>query len=252
VPGVFISYRKEDTGSWAITVRDYLASRLGERQVFLDVDSIDAGTWRSQIGRALEQCSVVVVLIGRGWSGSTDTQGRKRLLLEDDVHRRELAAALSRPGVTVIPLLIDGARLPRADELPPDLRKLTECQVMDIGAVREVRVAGLRRLSAAVEHLVGHRSQRRRAIATALASGAVALLNIVIVSESVGVAAAFLIASAVLLTASLVSYRRMVRNHSRGIWIALVAVTLSAALLAGSIARLAFRVAPLTPSCSGI
>ena len=41
--GIFISYRKDDTGAWAINLRDHLVRQFGERQVFFDVDSIGPG-----------------------------------------------------------------------------------------------------------------------------------------------------------------------------------------------------------------
>ena len=62
----------------------------------------------------LNGCAVVLVLIGPRWTAATDADGRKRLFLPDDVHRLEVVSALERSGVTVIPVLVDGARLPTA------------------------------------------------------------------------------------------------------------------------------------------
>jgi hypothetical protein len=240
VSGVFISYRKEDTRPWAITLRDHLARAFGERQVFLDVDSMDAGQWRTQIERALDGCSVVVVLIGPRWTTASAADGRKRLFLPDDVHRLEVASALKR-GITVIPVLVDGARLPPAGELPEDVRGLLECQVSEIADTRDARAVSLRRLTHIIDDVLGQRRERRRAAAAALAAGAAGVVNTLVVSESPMVATAFLITAACLGALSFSIYRRMARQHMKGAWVALVAVILSAAIIVGSIVRLAVR-----------
>src|SRR4029453_16423395 len=94
VAGVFISYRRDDTRPWAIALRDQLAQAFGERRVFFDVDSMNAGNWRAQIDQALERSAVVLVVIGPRWTTAADAEGHQRLLLPDDVHRMEVASAL--------------------------------------------------------------------------------------------------------------------------------------------------------------
>lgn len=236
--GVFISYRKEDTRPWAITLRDHLARALGERQVFFDVDSMAAGQWSMQIQRALDRCAVVVVLIGPRWMTATDADGRKRLFLPDDVHRLEVISALGRPDVTVIPVLVDGARLPQADDLPPEVRGILACQASEIGDARDARIASLRRLTRIVDGLSGQRRERRRAVAAASAAVVAGIANTLVVSNSLAVATAFLLASAGLGAWSFVTYRRMARGRMKGAWMALVGVILSAGMIVGSIVRL--------------
>ena len=41
--GVFISYRREDSGGYAGRIYDRLASRLNRKNVFIDVDDIEPG-----------------------------------------------------------------------------------------------------------------------------------------------------------------------------------------------------------------
>ena len=65
--GIFISYRQADAKAWAISLRDDLAKVFGEDQVFLDKDTLQAGNWRDQITHALDQCKVVLVVIGARW-----------------------------------------------------------------------------------------------------------------------------------------------------------------------------------------
>jgi hypothetical protein len=239
VPGVFISYRKEDARAWAIALRDALADTFGERRIFFDVDSMGAGNWRAQIDRALENSSVVLVVIGPRWIAVADAEGRKRLMLPDDVHRIEIASALRRTGITVIPVLVDGARLPASADLPDDLRGLLERQANEIGDARERRVSDIRRLTRAIDEVLGQRGQQLRAAAAAAAIVAVGIVNARVSSNSPLAAIMFLVFAAVIGACSWQIYRRMASDHVKGAWVALVALILSVATLVGSIARLA-------------
>ena len=144
--GIFISYRERDSKGWALSLRDRLVEAFGEEKVFLDKDALRAGKWKDQIEQALGECNIVLVVIGRGWLKATDDQGSQRLMLEDDVHRREIALALSRSDVTVIPVLVDSAMMPKNDELPDDIRDLRQQQtrvISDSAAHRKVDLDGL-------------------------------------------------------------------------------------------------------------
>jgi hypothetical protein len=78
-------------------------------------------------------CSTVVLvaLIGDLWLTVTGQDGRRRLDNPDDFVRLEIEAALAR-GVRVIPILVEGARMPRADELPASLSKLARRQALEL------------------------------------------------------------------------------------------------------------------------
>lgn len=141
--GIFISYRQADAKAWAIALRDDLAKVFGNDRVFLDKDTLRAGNWREQIQRELERCKVVLVVIGPRWLTIADEQNRPRIQLADDVHHQEIAFVLSRSDVTVIPVLVDEAPMPRADQLPPDLRKLPDQQARSIGDTQARRKADL-------------------------------------------------------------------------------------------------------------
>jgi hypothetical protein len=114
---IFISYRRGDAAHYAGRLYDRLSDRLGPEQVFMDVDSIEVGLdFAETIQRALDTCKVLLVLIGPNWL-APDSWGRKRLDDPDDIVRIELESALSRE-ILVVPILIDGARMPAAGELP--------------------------------------------------------------------------------------------------------------------------------------
>jgi hypothetical protein len=141
--GIFISYRQADAKAWAISLRDDLVEVFGDEQVFLDKDTLQAGNWREQIQGALDRCKVMLVVMGPRWLTIADEQNRPRIELADDVHRQEIALALSRSDLTVIPVLVDEAVMPRASQLPEDLRKLADHQARKIGDTQARRKADL-------------------------------------------------------------------------------------------------------------
>jgi hypothetical protein len=141
--GIFISYRQADAKAWAISLRDDLAKVFGEDQVFLDKDALHAGNWRDQINQALDRCAVALIVIGPRWLTIVDAQNRPRIGLPDDVHHQEVALALSRSDVTVIPVLVEDAPMPRAEQLPTDLHSLCNQQAYKIGDTQARRKADL-------------------------------------------------------------------------------------------------------------
>ena len=128
-------------------------------------------------------------------------------------------------------------------ELPDVLRGVLERQVSEIGDARDRRVADMRRLTRMLDELTGHRGKRRRAFTAAAAIVAVGVVNTLITSNSPVVAFAFLAMAACVGAFSWQVYRSMAREHMRGAWVALVALILSAAMLTGSLVRLAARMA---------
>jgi len=133
---IFISYRREETAYPAGWLFDRLAGRYGDGQVFKDVDSIQLGDdFVEVITRAVGLCDVLLVLIGNEWLTITDAHGRRRLDNPDDFVRLEIEAALTR-NVRVIPILVDEARMPRADELPDSLARLVRRQALDLSPAR--------------------------------------------------------------------------------------------------------------------
>ncbi len=153
--GIFISYRQDDTEAWAILLCESLAKVFGEKQVFLDKDTLRAGNWRDQINQALDRCAVVLIVIGPRWLTIVDGQNRPRISLPDDVHHQEVALALSRPDVTVIPVLVDEAAMPRTDQLPTDLRRLCEQQAYKIGDTQARRKADMEVLIQNIQRVSG-------------------------------------------------------------------------------------------------
>ena len=152
--GVFISYRQSDSKGWVDFLRNELAEVFEGDQIFLDRDTLAAGSWREQIEGAVSQCDVTLLVIGRNWLDDTN---RLRLMDPSDVHRNEIAAALRRSGMHVIPVLVDEATMPRAEQLPEDLRPLLECQARFFSSTAAHRDADLKALVADLERVAALR-----------------------------------------------------------------------------------------------
>jgi TIR domain len=124
--GIFISYRHADALPHARLLQVNLLKRFPDRPVFMA--GLDFG---KVISDAVYTCGVMVVLIGCQWATLVDGEGRRRLDDPDDYVRFEVRTALRR-GVRVIPVLVDGARPPRQQELPPDLRRLARLNALEM------------------------------------------------------------------------------------------------------------------------
>lgn len=124
---VFLSYRGDD--AYAVAgIRSSLAARFGSDRLFRDADSMIPGTAYPQaIRAALARCDILVAVIGPRWLSATDGGGRRLVDRPHDWVRLEIAEALRR-GIPLVPVLLDGAALPEAAELPPDVLGLTRRQ----------------------------------------------------------------------------------------------------------------------------
>ena len=136
IGGVFISYRREDSGGYAGRIFDRLTSRLGHDNVFFDVDAIAPGRdFVEVLSERVGKCDALLAIIGKHWVTSADGENRRRLDDPNDFVRIEIEAALKR-NVPVIPVLVDGAAMPRADQLPDGLKALVRRQAIEISLTR--------------------------------------------------------------------------------------------------------------------
>lgn len=132
MPGVniFLSYRRDDSGH-AGRLFDHLCRRF-PGNVFRDVTGIAPGSdFVRELERKLDSCHVLVVVISKTWLNSTNRDGRRRLEDPRDFVRLEVAAGLRRD-VCVVPVLVGGAAMPSAEELPDDLKALATRQAMEV------------------------------------------------------------------------------------------------------------------------
>ena len=123
-PKLFISYRRDDSAGYAGRVHDRLQREFGGNLLFMDVDSIPLGTnFVKVLGEEVAKCDTLLAVIGPGWLDARDEKGNRRLENPDDFVRIEIGTALKRD-IPVIPILPDGTRVPKADQLPDDLKEL--------------------------------------------------------------------------------------------------------------------------------
>lgn len=131
--GIFISYRRQDSQSAAGRLADHLRDHLPEVPIFHDVETIGPGVdFVDAIGSALHACGVLLAIIGPRWLSMTDAAGHRRLDDANDTARLEIATALQRRDVLVIPVLVDGAEMPKAELLPDDLKPLARRNAFEL------------------------------------------------------------------------------------------------------------------------
>jgi hypothetical protein len=129
---IFLSYRREDTKYVAGRLHDRLVDRFGRGNVFMDVVSVEPGVdFGDSVERAVAASDVLIALIGPSWLSITGEGGGTRIDDPEDWVAREVVAALQR-GIRVVPVLVDGAVMPRGPRLPPALRALAQRQAVHL------------------------------------------------------------------------------------------------------------------------
>ncbi len=127
-------------------------------QIFLDVDDIELGLdFAEVINERVAECDIMLVVIGPSWLAACDTASRRRLEDPNDVVRVEIEAALKRD-IRVIPILVDGAEPPRAEDLPESLAPLAYRQATPLS--HESFTSDANQLTAALGRIVGHISDQ--------------------------------------------------------------------------------------------
>ena len=133
---IFINYRRNDSIGTSGRLYDRLAKDFGRKRIFMDVDHIPAGAdFVEFLQSQVAECATLLAIIGPGWLASAFPDGKRRLDSPDDFVRIEIAAALKRD-ILVIPVLLDGARMPTADDLPDDLKSLARRNAVELRNVQ--------------------------------------------------------------------------------------------------------------------
>ena len=132
VARIFINYRREDSTATAGRLHDRLGQSFGRKTLFMDVDHIPPGVdFVTHLNNQVAACDVFLAIIGPNWLNTTNEKGDRRLDAADDFVAIEIAAALAR-NIRVIPVLVDGARMPKVGELPKPLKPLVRRQAIDL------------------------------------------------------------------------------------------------------------------------
>ena len=126
-PSVFISYRRLDSGGSAGRLHGDLEDHLGEGRVFRDRDMRPGTNWVKRLQTLAGSCHVMLVVIGPRWATlAEEGSPTPRIFDPADTLRIEVETALARDDVTIIPVLVDDARMPLPAELPESLAELCE------------------------------------------------------------------------------------------------------------------------------
>ena len=129
---IFINYRRDDSIGTAGRLHDRLAQTFGRKNLFMDVDHIPAGVdFVEYLHSQVAACDVFLAVIGPNWLDAKDDDGRRRFDNPDDFVTIEIAAALAR-NIRVIPVLVDGARTPKADKLPDSVKPLVRRNAVEV------------------------------------------------------------------------------------------------------------------------
>jgi hypothetical protein len=132
MPSIFISYRRSDSQADSGRIYDRLVAHFGNQAIFKDVDDVPPGVdFRAFLRDTLSQCQVLLAVIGPTWINATDHYGR-RLDNAGDWVRLEIEEALKSQDTLVVPVLVNNAHIPRADELPNSLKDLAYRNKRDV------------------------------------------------------------------------------------------------------------------------
>jgi len=133
---IYLSYRRMDAAGYAGRLFDHLNRHFGPGSVFMDIGGIAGGEEFSRvIESALNSCDVVLVLIGKSWATCTGPDGQRRLDDTKDWVRLEVAAALRRD-ILIVPVLVDGGRVPDLISLPEELQPLCGRHARELSDLR--------------------------------------------------------------------------------------------------------------------
>jgi hypothetical protein len=135
---IVVSYRRSDSQAIAGRIVDRLIAQFGEQSVFMDVDNIPFGIdFRQHIQSVLARAEVLIAVVGPDWLGA-GADGGSRIREEDDPVRVEIETAL-RQEIAVIPVLVDGASMPKAAALPESLRNFAFLNAAPVDVGRDFR-----------------------------------------------------------------------------------------------------------------
>jgi peptidoglycan hydrolase-like protein with peptidoglycan-binding domain len=152
MPQIMISYRREDSGVITGRIFDRLVARYGRDAIFRDIDNIPIGVdFRAHVDQVLGASDVVLAVVGPLWSGPANAPDR--IDDEADPVRVEVEAAL-RKGAPLIPVLVLGAQMPRAAQLPEGLKDFAYRNAVRLDAGQDFDVH-MARLTRAVDRVLG-------------------------------------------------------------------------------------------------
>ncbi|NEQ50781.1 MAG: TIR domain-containing protein [Leptolyngbya sp. SIO3F4] len=135
---IFISYRLSDSSRGTGRIYERLCRDFQPDSIFKDQASIKGGSsfW-NDIEQAISNAQVILVMIGPNWLTAKGAAGVAVSNPKDWVRREiELALKLDKP---IIPVFLDGAKMPHPSQLPDSLHALTERNGLDVDITNDLR-----------------------------------------------------------------------------------------------------------------
>jgi len=125
-PKIFISYRREDSLWFTNLLDQTLAAHFGDEYIFRDVHDIAAGEDFEEVIKAqVKSANILLAVIGKEWQSIAE---KRRASADEDYVQLEIATALRKKDMIVVPILVEGAAIPRKQDLPDDLKRLVSLQ----------------------------------------------------------------------------------------------------------------------------
>jgi len=167
---IFVSYRRGLTTDITWRLYDRLCLHFGNDAVFMDVCSIPAGTdFHAHLYDAVAKSEVFLLVVG------PDLVSKGNLRSENDFVRIEIEAALHHK-LYIIPVLVQGASIPRKSQLPDALYPLLKRQALRIDSGIDFN-NNVRRLIQGIERVIKQRNDRLKQLEEAAKEEARRLLE---------------------------------------------------------------------------
>ncbi|WP_421920268.1 toll/interleukin-1 receptor domain-containing protein [Marinifilum sp.] len=129
---IFISYRRSETREFAVRIYDRLVLEFGKDNVFLDVEDIEPGIiFPKELEKALNDSRIMLVIIGNNWLSLKDKNGNAKIFNPEDFVFQEIKMAINN-GVKIIPVLVNGSKIPDKLELPEQINQLSHRNAIEI------------------------------------------------------------------------------------------------------------------------
>jgi hypothetical protein len=119
---IFINYRRDDSKDDAKRIYDSLVKEFTSEIIFRDLDSLPLGADLKEIETQIIQSDVLLAVIGPTWL-DCEKDGERRLFAREDWVREEIEIGLEI-WIHVVPVLVGGAQMPKAEKLPPTIQGL--------------------------------------------------------------------------------------------------------------------------------
>jgi hypothetical protein len=158
-PQVVMLYRRADSAAIAGRIYDRLVAHYGGDAVFMDVYSIPlAVDWRENVKRMSLDGGAIVVVVGSSWLGRLP-DGHIRINDIDDPVRTELELAMAAQ-VPIFPVLVEGASMPPAIELPDTLKQFSNINAATVASGRDFDQHMTQLIEALDRRLAKHETSR--------------------------------------------------------------------------------------------